>query len=86
LNVLAPIAGTNTLVGTVSLPTGGLEIHINNALMGTLPGAAFGEIADLHITGDITWVGSVAAAIPEPSTGVLLALGLGLLASRRTRC
>ena len=86
LNVLAPISGTNTLVGTVNLPTGGLEIHINNALMGTLPGAAFGEIADLKITGDITWVGSVAAAIPEPSTGVLLALGLGLLASRRTRC
>ncbi|MFP6638922.1 MAG: PEP-CTERM sorting domain-containing protein, partial [Myxococcota bacterium] len=85
LNVLAPISGTNTLVGTVQLVTGGLEIHVNNALMGTLPGAAFGETANLEITGDITWIGSVAAAIPEPSTGVLLALGLGLLAGRRTR-
>lgn len=84
-NVLAPISGTNTLVGTIELVTGGLEIHINNALMGTLPGAPFGETADLEITGDITWFGSVAAAIPEPSTGVLLALGLGMLAARRSR-
>lgn len=82
-NVLAPITGTNNLVGTVELVTGGLVIHVNNALMGTLPGAPFGESADLEITGDITWVGSVAAAIPEPSTAVMLSLGLALLALRR---
>ena len=82
-NVQAAIVGTNNLVGTVELLTAGLIIHINNALMGTLPGASFGETADLSITGDITWVGSVAAAVPEPSSGVLLRLGCAILASYR---
>ena len=84
LNVQAPVSGTNTFAGTVDLATNGITLHFNNALMGTLPGASFGETSDLEITGDITWVGSV-AAIPEPSTGVLMALGLGLLAGRRRR-
>ena len=82
-NVQAVIVGTNNLVGTVDLLTGGLIIHVNNALMGTLPGAPFGETADLNITGDITWVGSVAAAVPEPSSGLLLGLGCTLLAIGR---
>lgn len=82
-DVGAPIVGTNNLVGTVELVTGGLEIHVNNALMGTLPGAPFGESANLEITGDITWVGSLAAAVPEPSTGVLVVLGIALLAGFR---
>lgn len=82
-NVQAVIVGTNNFVGTVDLLTGGLIIHVNNALMGTLPGAPFGETADLNITGDITWVGSVAAAVPEPSTGLLLGLGCAILAVRR---
>ena len=84
LNVQAPVSGTNDFSGTVDVATDGITLQFNNALMGTLPGASFGETSDLEITGDITWVGSV-AAIPEPSTGVLMALGLGVLAGRRRR-
>ena len=84
-NVQAVIVGTNNLVGTVNLLTGGLIIHVNNALMGTLPGAPFGETANLNITGDITWVGSVAAAVPEPSSGLLLGLGCMIVAVWRRR-
>ena len=62
---------------------GGLELHINNAIMGTFLGANVGELDDLEITGDITWFGSTGSFIPEPSTGLLLGMGLLGLAARR---
>jgi hypothetical protein len=83
-NVQAPTTGSNNLVGTVGLTTDGITLQLNSVVLGTLPGASFGATSDLEITGEITWTGSV-AAIPEPTTGVLMALGLGLLAGRRRR-
>ena len=83
MNVLAPIIDTNTLTGSIDLVTGELELHINSVLMGTLPGAPFGETADLEIDADITWFGSIGVPIPEPSTGLLVGLGLVALAGRR---
>jgi hypothetical protein len=79
-NIGAPLSGGN-IVGTLQLVNGQLELHLNNVIMSTLDGTAFGE-PDLQITGDFTWFGSVAAAVPEPSTGLLMGLGLIGLAVR----
>jgi hypothetical protein len=82
-NVLAPIVGLNQLTGSVEESAGGLIVHINGALMGLLDGAPFGEFDDLDIRGDVTWFGSTGAFVPEPSTALLLGMGLTALATRR---
>jgi len=63
-NVTAPLA-TGTLVGTVELVNGQLELTLNSVVATTLDGSAFGE-SDIDITADFTWLGSIAAAIPDP--------------------
>ena len=81
--VRADIVGFNALTGFVTTTGQDLQIHIVGALMGTLDGTPFGEIDDLEITGDITWLGSQGAFVPEPTTGSLLGLGLVGMALRR---
>jgi hypothetical protein len=63
-DVIAPLA-TATLVGTVELLNGQLESRLTCAVTATLDGSFFGA-PNLTITGDFTWLGSVAAAIPDP--------------------
>jgi len=60
----APLS-TGSLVGTLELVNGQIEVTLTCAVTTTLDGSAYGE-SDLEITGDITWFGSHAAAVPDP--------------------
>ena len=53
--------------------------------LGVVPGAAFGEADDLIVTGDFNVEGGTGSLVPEPSTGLLLGVGLAFLAARRSR-
>ncbi|MCP4903661.1 MAG: PEP-CTERM sorting domain-containing protein [bacterium] len=59
------------------------SIEINGVTLNALSGAGFGEAEDLTVLANIVVTGLI--PIPEPSTGLLFSLGLGLLAARQRR-
>ena len=59
------------------------SVEIVGVTLNALSGTAFGEADDLTVLANILVTDLV--AIPEPSTGLLISLGLGLLATRRRR-
>lgn len=73
---------TNTLSSTVD--TDMVMFELTGLTLGFLPGADFGESADLVVKGDVTFFG----VVPEPATASLMGLGLVCLAwgRRRSRC
>ena len=56
-------------------------IELSGVMLTTLSGATFGEAGDLTVLANIVVNDAVIAVIPEPSTALLLSLGLGLLAA-----
>jgi hypothetical protein len=73
-----PISFTNpSLTATVDADL--ITFEMIGVTLGVIPGALLGEASDLIVKGDIIFVG----AVPEPTTGALLGLGLfGLALSR----
>ena len=64
----------------------GVDLVLTTTLAsGVVAGADFGESSDLVVSYEITWNGSTAALVPEPTTGATLALGLLALARMRRR-
>jgi len=80
MNAAAPFTDTSFISGTIDINTGTLTL--SGITLAILSGGDFGETEDLQIKADITFVGS--EPIPEPSTALLVGLGLvGLASSRR---
>lgn len=75
-----PFTDSSFISGSIDLNTGTLTL--TGLTLAVIPGALFGEIENLEIKADITFVGM--NPIPEPSTALLVGLGLvGLASSRR---
>jgi len=75
-----PVPGTTgatLLNGTIDTDT--VQLDLIGVTLAQIPGAGFGESDDLVVKADLTWFG----AVPEPSTGLMFAVGLGWLATRR---
>jgi len=81
LNAVVPFTDNSFISGSIDINTGTLTL--TGITLAILPGGAFGETEDLQIKADITFVGS--EPIPEPSTALLVGLGLVGLASSRRR-
>jgi len=75
--VPVPFAGLSFLNGTINTDT--LVLELLGITLAEIPGASFGEADDLIVKADITWTGLV----PEPSTALLMGLGLVSLSVRR---
>jgi len=79
-NVVLPTFENPTLSATVD--TDLISFEMMGITLGVLPGAAFGEPFPLIVKGDITFYG----VVPEPSTGLLVGLGIfGMGAQRKLR-
>lgn len=84
--VEADIATPNNMNGTITFTGGSIQVVMDSIVMGTVDGTPFGEAGnDLILTANINFFGaSNVVPTPEPSTAMLLALGLfGMAASRR---
>jgi len=77
--VPVPFAGSSFLNGTIDTDT--LVLELLGITLAAIPGASFGESDDLLVKADIMWTG----VIPEPSTVVLMGLGLISMASARRK-
>jgi hypothetical protein len=75
-----PLPFTNPSLNA-SVDTDLVIFEMIGVTLGVIPGALVGESADLIVKGDITFVGIV----PEPGTGLLMALGLSGIAVLRRR-
>lgn len=60
-----------------------LELSFDGVQIALIDGAPFGETLSLLVQGSFSVTGGSPVVIPEPSTGVLLGLGLLVLGSRR---
>lgn len=84
--VEAVIEDVNNMNGTVTFTGGIIQVVMDSVVMGTVDGTPFGEAGnDLVITANINFFGdSNVVPAPEPSTGLLVAMGIaGLAASKR---
>lgn len=85
--VQADIQGVNNMNGTVTLNAGGIQVVMDSIVMGTVDGAPFGELGnDLVLTANVNFFGdSNVVPTPEPTTALLVGLGLVGLAARQRR-
>lgn len=79
--VVAPVVGSpisfiTTFNGAYDAETSAVELF--GVTIGVVPGAPFGELQDLFVLGNFSTV-----PIPEPSTALLVGLGLAALSTRR---
>lgn len=85
--VAADITGVNNINGTVTFTAGTIQVVMDSIVMGTVDGTPFGEAGnDLALTANINFFGdSNVVPTPEPSTALLVTLGLIGLAIRQRR-
>jgi hypothetical protein len=70
--------------GTATLNAPDTQVALDSIVMGTVDGASFGEASDLVLTFNFNFFGSSnTVPTPEPSTALLLAIGLAGVAARR---
>ena len=70
MNVAVPFSDTSAINGTVDINLGTLEL--TGITLTQLPAALFGETDNLVVKADLTFTG----VVPEPSTALLVGLGL----------
>jgi len=85
--VAADITGVNNINGTITLSALSIQIALDSIVMGTVDGTPFGEAGnDLVLTANINFFGDAnVVPTPEPSTALLVSLGLVGLAAHRRR-
>lgn len=85
--VLSPVANVpiNFPVPSITAAIGTSSIAFASFTLNSLDGAGFGEANDLTVLAQITVASTNLTPIPEPSTALLMSLGLGLLAASRRR-
>jgi len=83
--VAADITGINNINGTVTFNAGVIQVVFDSVVMGTLDGAPFNEFGnDLTLTANINFFGDAnVIPTPEPTSAILIALGLAGLSARR---
>ncbi len=82
----ADITGITNMSGNATFTAGSIQLEISGLVMGVVDGTPFGEVEDLNLTANISFHGSSnVTPTPEPSTGLLVALGLAGLGARRRR-
>ena len=83
----ANIENLTNMGGTVTFSAGTIQLEISGLVMGSLDGTPFGEAGnDLNLTANIVLFGdSNVVPTPEPSTALLVGLGLVGMAVRRRR-
>ena len=72
-----PVPSMTAVVGGASM------IFVNAVILNSLDGTLFGEAEDLVVIASINVDSAI--VVPEPSTALLLLVGLGLLAVRKSR-
>ncbi len=83
-NVAVPFSSPTALAGI--LDVNAMTLELSGVTLAIIPGALLTqpEPDDLILLADVSWTGTL---VPEPSTAILVGLGLTLLAvSRRSRC
>ena len=85
--VLAPVANVpiSFAVPSITAAIGTSSIAFTSFTLNSLNGADFGETDDLTVLAQINVDPTNLTPIPEPSTALLMSLGLGLLAASRRR-
>ena len=85
--VLAPVANVpiSFAVPSITASIGTSSIAFTSFTLNSLNGADFGETDDLTVLAQINVDPTNLTPIPEPSTALLMSLGLGLLAASRRR-
>jgi len=85
--VLGPVAGIpiNFPVPSITAAIGPSSIAFHRFTLNSLSGVSFGEADDLTVLAQINVDPTNLTPIPEPSTALLMSLGLGLLAASRRR-
>ena len=74
----AIITGVTNPSGTVTFSAGAIQLELGSIVMGTIDGTPFGEAGnDLNLTANITlFADANVIPTPEPSTALMMALGL----------
>ena len=85
--VLNPVVNVpiSFAVPSITAVIGNSSISFASFTLNSLDGAGFGEADDLTVLAQITVASTNLTPIPEPSTALLMSLGLGLLAASRRR-
>jgi hypothetical protein len=72
-------------VPSITATVSASSISFAGFVLNNLNGVSFGEAADLTVVAQISVDSNNLTAVPEPSTALLMSLGLGLLAASRRR-